>query len=115
LSHRGELSSNHVFTEDSDNITKKGIDTECDSVKEHSNLFARTSHGKCGFNSKCYGTPFIPHIHALGILYMFIPVPLISKTIFHKICTHREEYLVLCVCVCVRACVCVCVGGSFML
>jgi len=47
LSHRGELnlSSNHVLTEESDNIAKKGIDTECDSVKEHSNLLARTSHG----------------------------------------------------------------------
>lgn len=53
LSHRGELnlSSNRVLTEDSDNIAKKGTATECDSVKEHSNLFARTSHGKCGFNS----------------------------------------------------------------
>lgn len=45
LSHRGELSSDHILTEDSDNITKKRTDTECDSVKEHSNLFARTSHG----------------------------------------------------------------------
>jgi len=99
LSHRGELnlSSNHVLTEESDNIAKKGIDTECDSVKEHSNLLARTSHGMCGFNSKCYGTTLIFHIHTLGILYMFTPVPLISKTIFHKICTHREEYLELCV------------------
>jgi len=53
LSHRGEmnLSSNHVLTEESDNIAKKGIDTECDSVKEHSNLFAKTSHGMCEFNS----------------------------------------------------------------
>lgn len=53
LSHRGELnlSSNSVLTEDGDNIAKKATDTECDSAKEHSNLFARTSHGKCGFNS----------------------------------------------------------------
>jgi len=101
LLHRGELnlSSNHVLTEESDNIAKKGIDTECDSAKEHRNLYARTSHGMCGFNSKCYDTPLIFHIHTLGILYMFTHVPLISKTVFHKICTHREEYLVLCVCV----------------
>lgn len=47
LSHRGELnlSSDSVLTEDSDNIAKKDTDTECDSAKEHSNLFARTSHG----------------------------------------------------------------------
>jgi hypothetical protein len=47
LLHRGELnlSSNHVLTEESDNIAKKGIDTECDSAKEHRNLYARTSHG----------------------------------------------------------------------
>lgn len=74
LSHRGELnlSSNRVLTEDSDNLAKKGTGTECDSVKEHSNLFARTSHGKCRFNSKCYGTPLIPHIHTLGILCVYI-------------------------------------------
>lgn len=48
LSHRGDLnlSSNSVLTEESDNVAKKGTDTECDSAKERGNLFARTSHGK---------------------------------------------------------------------
>ena len=101
LSHRDELnlSSNRVLTEESDNIAKKGTDTECDSVKEHSNLFARTSHGKCGFNSKCYGTPHTSHSHFGNFLYVYT-CNTYQKTIFHKICTHREEYLVFCVCVC---------------
>lgn len=99
LSHRDELnlSSNSVLTEDSDNIAKKGTDTEYDGVKEHSNLFARTSHGKCGFNCMCYGTPLIPHIHTLGILCMFTPVPFISKTICQKNLYPQRRIPILCV------------------
>jgi regulator of replication initiation timing len=76
LSHRGELnlSSDSILSEESDHIAKKGTDTECDSVKAHSNSFARTSHGKCGFNFKCYGTSLVPNVHTLGIVYMFTPV-----------------------------------------
>lgn len=47
---------------------------------------------------KCYGTPLVLHIHTLGILYVYTCTTYIKK-ICHKICSHREEYLLLCVCV----------------
>jgi len=98
LSHRGELSSDHVLTEDSDNITKKRTDTECDSVKERSNLFARTSHGKCGFNSKCYGTPVIPHIHTWEFCICLHLYHLYQKQFFIKT-VPTEKNTFYCVCV----------------
>jgi regulator of replication initiation timing len=58
LLHIGELnlSSNDVLTKESNNVTKKGSDTDCKDVMEHGSSFAKSSGGKYGFNFQYYIT-----------------------------------------------------------